>query len=484
MNIKTSVCSLIAVLFLISCDDNTAGLGGSITPESEILSVISDSCFATSGTILSPDSLLVMTQQYNLGRFTEQTSGATFESGIISQLNCPENYLLPDSAYGVGDFKFPDWFKEKVGSEKPYYANLRLYYTSFFGDSTNTIRLEVFPLDRMIDVNRKYYPSIDPSQFCDLSKEPIATITASAYNYQTSDSLLSLENRISDIVIPLPDSIAENILETYYSADGRQYFADANAFMEHFCKGFYIRCTQGDGTVLYISSIVLQVNLKTIDYSDGEPEYMSILAEFYGNSEVLQMNCIRWSGLEGQLSDNTGTWIRSPFGVLTEITLPVDEIKDENTRLNSAQMYLSSANTPSDRFKPSTPATLALIRKGKVQDFFSRYNSVDNRESFISTYSSKLGTYSYDNLAPLIEEIYADRNEWLQENGMTADESGKQAYAEAHPDWNKAVLIPVVGKSSSINTGTSYQLDMRMHQVKLIGGADSKIKIKVIKSEF
>ena len=51
MNLKTTVCGFIAVLFLISCDADTSGLGGSLTPQGDVMTVINDSCFATSRTI-------------------------------------------------------------------------------------------------------------------------------------------------------------------------------------------------------------------------------------------------------------------------------------------------------------------------------------------------------------------------------------------------------------------------------------------------
>lgn len=484
MNIRTAICSL-AVLFMISCDEDTSSLGGSITPESDRVTVISDSCFATSRTILADDSILIMTPQYNLGRYTEQYSGATYQSGIITQINCPENYTLPDSVYGLEQFHFPQWFIDTVGSADPYYANLRLYYTGYFGDPENDIKIEVFPLARMIDAGGRYYPSIDPAEYCDLSAKPLATMTVSARNYQNSDSVLAIVNRYPDIQLRLPDSVATKILETYYSPDGKQYFADAATFMEHFYKGFYIRCTHGDGTVLYINRITLEVNIKTImTDDDGDPEYCSVLAEFNGNSAVMQLNSISWTGLESQLADASGTWIRSPFGLVTEITLPMDKMKKESTLLNEAFLCLSSANTPSATYKPSVPAVLALIRKDCVRDFFTGNNNVDNTESYVSAYSSKLGTYTFSNIAALVERAYSDRDKWLEEKGMEADEAGRQAYAAEHPNWDKAVLIPVRSKLSSTGTVSSYQPDMSMHQLKLIGGASDSIKIKTISSQF
>lgn len=479
MNLKTTVCSIIAVLFLISCDEDTSGLGVTLTPRNDVITVKNDSCFAVSRTIKANDSLIVMSSTCNLGRFTEQFSGSTLTAGYLTQLNCMENFRLADSVYGIGNHVFPEWFESAVAGQKPYYANLRLYYYGFFGDSTNTIKIDVFPLDRMIDTETLYYPDVDPSQFCNTQAKPLASITASGWNLQDKDSVRDLYNYVPSITIPLPDSIAKNILESYYDPATRHYFSDARSFMENLYKGFYIRCSQGDGTILYIDRTILEVNFKFIDTNDDdEPIVQSLMAEFPGNSEVMQLNSFKWTGLESQLTDSSCTWIRSPFGLLTEIALPIDDMRDDEYVLNSAQLCLSTSVTPSSRFKPSVPYNLLLIRKNLMQEFFSKNQSIDNKESFATSYTSKYGTYTYENIASLVEKIYSDREEWMNSTGGTS-----AAYEAEFPDWNKVVLIPVVATTDSKNNALSYRVDTRMHQVKLIGG-DTPIKIKTIRSKF
>ena len=479
MNLKTTVCGLIAVLFLISCDADTSGLGGSLTPQGDVISVSNDSCFASSRTIKAADSLIIMTSQCNLGRFTEELSGATYESGYMTQIGCMEGFSIPDSIYGIGDHTFPQWFIDKVGDQKPYYANLIIYYSGYFGDPTNPIKVEVFPLDTMLDSETRYYPNTDPSLFCNTQAEPLASITVSGQNMQNSDSLRHLSTYIPSITIPLPDSIAQIILESYYDPARKYYFTDASSFMENLFKGFYIRCSQGDGTVFYVDRTILAVNYKSIGLDkNDEPQYESRMAEFQGNSEVLQLNCLKWSGLDNQLSDSSCTWIRSPFGVLTEITLPIDEMRDNEYVLNAAQLRISTAVTPSSKYKPSIPSTLLLIRKDKLEEFFSRNSSDDKTESFIATYASKYGTYTFENIAAMVEKIYSDREDWIKENG-----GNETAYEQARPDWNKVVLIPVSANLDSRKTVISYNLDIKMHQVKLIGG-DTPIKIKTIRTKF
>jgi len=79
--------------------------------------------------------------------------------------------------------------------------------------------------------------------------------------------------------------------------------------------------------------------------------------------------------------------------------------------------------------------------------------------------------------------MYSDRAEWLTQNNMTL-ENGKAAYEAARPDWNKVVLVPVTADVNSSGSAINYTLDIKLHQVKLIGGTDGKLTIKTIRSKF
>jgi len=487
MKIKLQALVLAVSTFcLTACDDDTAGLGTSLVPEEDLITVVADSCFATSRTIQADDSLLVMGSQCNVGRYTEPLMGASFETGYLTQLNCLETFSLPDSIYGIGNHSFPDWFVSEMEGVEPYYASLRLYFTSYFGDPDNPIKLDVYELDRAIDPSSYYYTSVDPSQFCNLDKGPVASISVSAQNFQNSDSLRYLSTYYPSVSVRLPDSLAEKILSAYYSNEGRNYFKNAQTFMDNLCKGFYIRCSQGDGTILYIDQSILQVNFKCIETEDDSTYLASYMAEFTGNHEVMQMNSFKWKGLESRCQEDQFSWILSPFGLLTEITLPVDDMKKDGSVLNSAQICISSAATPSSgEYGASIPPYLMLIRKGATREFFSKNSTVDNTESFVASYTSKYGTYTYSNIAALVEQAYSDRSEWLQANSLEADAQGYEAYAKAYPDWDKVVLIPVTPQTDSNSSVLGYTIDISMRQVKLIGGPNGNhIKIKTIRSHF
>ena len=86
----------------------------------------------------------------------------------------------------------------------------------------------------------------------------------------------------------------------------------------------------------------------------------------------------------------------------------------------------------------------------------------------------------------MIEYCYSERAEWLKANGYDeSDILGKQAYENAFPDWNKAVIVPIKSKKDSNSSIVGYTLDSSISCVKLIGGPKGdKISIKVIKTQF
>lgn len=485
MKFRHLLFSAAALLGLMACDEDTSTLGGSIIPEDEKVVITSENLEAATKTVFCPDSLLAKTAECYLGRYTDPYDSTVFTAGYLTQLNCVESFDLPDSVYGIGNFVFPPSTHKKWKGVDPYYANLRIYYTEFFGDSLNAMKIEIFELDRMIDANRKYYANTDPSEFVDLTKKPIATAMVSPIDLAVSDETRNDEDYYPNITIRLPQEFAKNILEKYYQPGGREYFTSAKAFMENVCKGFYIRCTQGDGSIFYVDRSVLELNHKSIMYVDGEPRDTSLMSDFSGNNEVMQINTIKWEGQERLADQNDCSWIQSPYGLLTEVTIPVDEIEKEEGALNSVQMVFCAIPTPTQRFKISTPGIIGMFRTCDVRSFFESSEKADASKVFLASYTQKTATYKFSNIGPLVNKMIEERNNWLKENGYTNDSTGKAAYALANPDWNKTYLVPVAQRTDGNSSVVGYYLDMTPHRAKLAGGINGdKVKIRVVRTSL
>ena len=71
----------------VACDDNTEGLGGSMMPDEDNISIAQQVYNATSRSLLAGDSILAKTSTAYLGRYTDPTYG-TFEADFLAQFHC------------------------------------------------------------------------------------------------------------------------------------------------------------------------------------------------------------------------------------------------------------------------------------------------------------------------------------------------------------------------------------------------------------
>ena len=110
---------------LYSCDDETTGIGQFVADNDMIPAKADSYTIETRSHLL--DSVYSRSSTAYLGKFTDQDYG-TFSSDFLVQINCPENFILPDRIEEIKE------------------ATLGLYYTSYFGDSLANLRVQVDPL--------------------------------------------------------------------------------------------------------------------------------------------------------------------------------------------------------------------------------------------------------------------------------------------------------------------------------------------------
>ena len=489
MNLKSILCSLsAAMLLLVSCDSDTASLGGSLTPSEDSVAVRAGLYYATTRSIDYNDSLLARTSVCYLGRFTDPATNTVVQAGYLTQVNCIEDFLLPDSVYGLDKFHFPEWVDSKTKGEAPFSANLSIYYKQLFGDSTNVLNLEVYALDKAIDVEKKYYADVDPVEFYDETAKPLANVMICPTDFSESDSIRQLKNYYKRISVNLPESFAREILEKYYSENGKEYFKDVTSFMKNVCKGFYIRCTRGDGTIIYAERTDLDLHFKYLEKSaSGKADsLLSVVTNFSGNSEVMQFSHFENTGLAALKAESNCTYLRTPYGLLTESTLPIDKMTEDGSTLNSASISFTRINNDSQHpYMFTTPKYILMLRKSEAVKFFEGASKADNKTSYAASYSSTYNQYTFNNIARLIEISLDERTEWLEKKGMKDDAAGHAAYAAAFPDWDKVILVPATSVKDANNSVIGYSLDLGMKSTRLVGGPDGEsITIKTIHSSF
>ena len=423
---------------LISCDDNTGSLGSSVIPGNDAISIDTATYWATSKSV-AVDSVLGKTSKVYLGRFTDPQTNSIFEADFIAQFNCEE-----------GGNVFP----ENIPGDSAVRVELRLFFTNYFGDSTNTMTAEVYELKETLEEGKKYYTNLAPSSF--IEDQPLATKVYTIMDYTLEDSELNDSEHYTNVNIPLPKEIGTEMIKKY--RNNKDLFANASNFIDSICKGYYVKSSQGDGTVIYIDQATLNIYFQ--DYKSDS----IFVTQFAGTEEVLQANRFNTESISALIDDNSCTYLKTPAGIFTEVTLPIDEIMANNDSINATKISFQCYNDKFDtEYKFGTPQTLLLIHKDEMYTFFEKNKLTDNVSSFYAIYNSTYNRYDYSNISRLITYCNSKR--------------------EQSADWNKVMLIPVTTITDSNNYIVNFRHDFSLNSVRLVGGQD-KIKIRVITSKF
>ena len=466
---KRLIYTLLATVTLLAftqCDDNTVSVGSSIVPSQDIVTAQTKTFHATSRTIMANDSILANTNEVYLGRYSDEETGTIFTSGFITQFGCNEDYGFPE---------------EGVIGDSATYTKLRLYFEEYYGDSLNAMQCEVYELDYTLEEGTPYYTNLTPEEFYNPDAEPLAKKTYNAVDYSVHDTLLNSDNYSRHIEITLPNHIGNKFISKYYEKDsegnhiGKKYFANSEVFIKDVFKGIYVKCTQGDGTVLRIYRTRLDIGFKRlIKNEDGTDSIQALSAPFYSGKEVLQVNNFNNDDLTPLAGEQQHTYLKTPAGLYTEVPLPIADIVESCDTLNSAKISFTRYNeNEGDTRKPHS--TLLMVRKSDMYRFFLKNKLADSNTSFLTGFTSSSNEYTFSNIANLVKVCYKEY--------QTGIESNPNWEAE-NPDWNKVVLIPVSTTEDANKSIVKVMHDISISSIRLRGGTEYEIPIEVITSKF
>ena len=296
-------CKFFAVLAistaLFSCDDQTEGIGQSVA-EKDKIEAFSDSYPIDTRTDLL-NSVYSRSSIAYLGKYTDELFGE-FSAEFLTQINCPEEFIFPETTFDFTE------------------VTLDLYYSEYFGDSLATMRVQIDTLDTVIKDDgsdpKLYYTNFDPSQYYDESVPHLAIKDYAAYDKSVSDSLQSTSGYLPRVSIDLGKNFAQHLL-TAYDKDAKTHpnFADAEAFINNVLKGFYVHVTSGEGSVLYIEDIYLNITAAYMaESSSGEVDSVAYtVVPMAASKEVFMSTNFQNKDLESlkeEISD--GTYLKTP----------------------------------------------------------------------------------------------------------------------------------------------------------------------------
>lgn len=467
----------LATFIFASCDDTTDNIGSSLTDNVDKLEITTDTFTVATRSIVA-DSVLSRNTTGYLGKVRDPETGAYITGDFMTQFYCPEGFVFPvrDSIKSVvnGDIVADS-------------CDIRLYYTTFYGDSLAPMKLSAMELARPVAEQKYFYSNFDPEKEGYVAAdgqhvEKMYTLTDLTVDEATRKG----SDYMPSIRIPLDkpykgySNFGTYIMHEYYSHP--EYFKNAFSFTHNLVPGFYIKAKSGLGSMAYISLSQLNIYFKhktTTTGTDGTQRdtIITSTASFPGTEEILQTTNISNdnAAIKRLVTDNTCTYLKTPAGIFTEMTLPIDEIMGTHQRdtVNTAKVVLTRINNSNDNgsFSFKAPQTLLMLPKADMFTFFEQNKVADYKTSFLATYSSSTNSYTFNNISGLIKHLY-----------QNADKT--------NDDWNKVVIIPVSTSYATIQNVTylvKVTHDMSMTETKLVGGSandNGDIKISVIYSKF
>lgn len=468
---------VIAALTFAACDDTTEGIGGSITNKIDNIN-ISNSAFNVTTKSIVADSVLSRNNTGLIGKMKDPQTGNYVKGDYMTQLS-----VLP--TFSVDTL---DYIKQaNNGSIEADSCYLLVSYNASYGDTIAPMKVTAYEMTRPMSENKEYYSNYDAFKEGWVSENN---------QHWSSNYNLSNTSDVKNFKIYLNKKYKKDgktyknygsyIMQTY--AEHPEYFKTNFKFLHNVCPGFYIKNVGGTGNMAKIWNtelIFYWTRKKTIN---KDSTAVSIgYNRFDGTEEVLQLNKIEndTENLKKLASKDQEkcTYLKSPAGIFTEVTLPIEDIMKghEKDTLNTATISFPRLNNENEDnpYNFATPSTILMVQKDSLQSFFEKSKLADNRTSYTASYSST-GTYknayTFQNIANLVSAMY--KNKGKGEN------------------WNKVVLVPV----NVITTTQGYTTviskinhDMSLASTRLKRGVittdsngkeTSPIQIKVIYSKF
>ena len=468
---------VIAALTFAACDDTTEGIGGSITNKIDNIN-ISDSAFNVTTKSIVADSVLSRNNTGLIGKMKDPETGNYVKGDYMTQLS-----VLP--TFSVDTL---DYIKQaNNGSIEADSCYLLVSYNASYGDTIAPMKVTAYEMTKPMAEDQEYYSDYDAFEKGWVNENN--PHWSSNYNLSNTSDVKNFKiylNKEYKKDGKTYKNYGSYILQTYEKHP--EYFKTNFKFLHNVCPGFYIKNVGGTGNMAKIWNtelIFYWTRHKTIN---KDSTAVSIgYNRFDGTEEVLQLNKIEndTENLKKLASKDQEkcTYLKSPAGIFTEVTLPIEDIMKghEKDTLNTATISFPRLNNENEDnpYNFATPSTILMVQKDSLQSFFEKSKLADSRTSYTASYSST-GTYknayTFQNIANLVSAMY--KNKGKGEN------------------WNKVVLVPV----NVITTTQGYTTviskinhDMSLASTRLKRGVittdsngkeTSPIQIKVIYSKF
>lgn len=446
---------------LCACTETTGTLG--VIENGEELSTRTATFDATTET----DSLELTQLPYNgrfgyLGAITDPETGGLVQASFATQFVTQPDFMLPPESEMIKD-------ADGVVCDS---MELMLFVDEAYGDLNNVMKVEVYYMQKdQTKLNTLKGINFDEETVADLT-EKIGGRVFSFLDHNYSDNELNSASHAHTIRIPINTSIGQRMLNQYY--EHPEWYSDNGSFREHVFPGVYCRVKDSEGTMINVAVSALDVNFTYVENGKEIPGYI----RFGGTSEVFQCTRISEPKSRKHLCEvEDTTYLKNPDGVITTITVPVDEIRDghEGDSISMCTLTLQAYSKDDNAF--DAPPQLLLVPKCLRYKFFTERWNTDDRYFYVTSFSSQYNAYVFTNISRLITGL-----KLLKAQGVYWEEDWKEGWKEE--DWYKVDVIPVSTTSNTF-TYTTINYDITPSSVCLVPGTESNpVKIQVVYSYF
>lgn len=474
----TILLSLTLVL-LSACDDNTADIG--IYPTTDRITNSTDIYSLTTRSILL-DSVVAYSITNYLGNITDPETGADIIADFAAQFYTFEDYRFPALDLMVGEDEDGNTKKGVIQCDS---VELRLYFDNYYGNENNPMKLEVYELsrDNILNEDSVYYTDLDLTRFLPQNARPAITRVFTPKDYNVDPTTLATTGYSKNVRIVLPQNIGQQIMDKY--VENPNYFRDSYHFIRNVFPGLYFRTSNGQGTMLSVYVGTINLYYRYGDEENPDTIYNGI-TRFASTPEVIQTTRFNNEDMLPLLEDNSCTYLKTPAGICTEMTLPIDEMfagQHATDSISLASVTLTRYNKPQDKYQLGTPTELLMVRKQDMYSFFREHRVADNRTSYTTSFDTNYNTYTFNNICRLIAYCKHEKMEEVRKAKETNPTMTEEEWMQEHPDWNKVVLIPVVTSTNTSGSQVSVTHDLSLNSVRLVGG-QTPLKMQVIYSKF
>lgn len=411
------VITLGALMLFNACDDRNNSIGIDYLPDytkSKALNHSLEVDFATisadmsgmMGTLnkgTSYNNIYVTSSFGYLGLIPNLEYGS-IECEYLTQFRCPEGFRFKHTP-----------IENKVDS-----AFITIYYNGFTGDSIAPIEISAYKLTKPLKFGK--HSISDVSEYTEG-----AELLGKVSYYAKKGTKVVNKNQM--IQIPLPKGFGQEVYDL--SRAGSSHFENQSKFDNYF-PGIYLTTSAGAGSIIRVTATALTFYFQ-IEKEEKDPKSetgkkivrVTESQELVHTSEVPQLARFANEGLDKLISkagiDSEYTYIKSPAGVVAEVTIPTKQIKQFLSEapkgyeriLNSVRLSVMGESQKSgesidgeiNAYALSAPADMLLLPNDSVVSFFSKELTDLSRPytAFISQRSIDTSlSYDFGNITSVI----------------------------------------------------------------------------------